>query len=74
MISDKTANVLIGVVTVMWALNIVAGMARINDYEPSESVNGIFMAIVGGAFALRAKAKADVPKSKKKKPAQDDES
>jgi uncharacterized membrane protein YeaQ/YmgE (transglycosylase-associated protein family) len=58
-ISDRTANILIGVVTAMWAGNIIAGMVQVNDYQPSESINGIFMAIVGGAFALRAKTKSD---------------
>lgn len=55
MISDRTATILISVVTLIWAVNIVAGMLQINDYQPSESINGIFMAIVGGAFALRAR-------------------
>ena len=54
-ISDRTANLIIGVVTVMWAVNILAGMARFNGYQPSESINGIFMAIVGGAFVVRAR-------------------
>lgn len=57
MISDKTATIVIAVVTTMWVLNLVVGMFGINSYEPSESINGIFMAIVGGAFALRAKNK-----------------
>ena len=56
MISDRTATVIIGVVTVIWALNIVAGMTSWNDYQPSESINAIFMAVVGGAFALRGKS------------------
>lgn len=55
MISDRTATILITVVTVIWAGNILAGMFQVNDYQSSESINGIFMAIVGGAFALRAK-------------------
>lgn len=54
-VNDRTATVVIAVVTTIWAGNIVAGMFRINDYAPSESINGIFMAIVGGAFALRAR-------------------
>lgn len=53
MISDRTATILIGVVTFIWALNIVAAMFEFNNYQPSESINGIFMAVVGGAFALR---------------------
>ena len=58
-ISDRTATILIGVITGVWAINILAGMAQINGYQPSESINGIFMAIVGGAFALRARGKGD---------------
>lgn len=57
MISDRTATVIIGVVTSIWALNILGGMFEINDYQPSESINAIFMAVVGGAFALRGKGK-----------------
>lgn len=59
MISDKLANILIAVVTAVWVLNLVVGMFGINDYEASETINGIFMAIVGGAFALRAKGNGD---------------
>lgn len=55
--SDKAATVVIAVVTTIWAVNIIAGMLSINDYAPSESVNGIFMTIVGGAFVLRAKSR-----------------
>lgn len=57
MISDRTANFLIAVVTTVWVGNIAAGMFEINGYQPSESINGIFMAIVGGAFALRARTR-----------------
>lgn len=74
--SDRTANIVIGIVTAVWAGNILAGMFSVNGYEPSESINGVFMAIVGGAFALRAKAKSDdkpdkdVEPPRKKKPRQ----
>ena len=57
--SDRTATVVIGVVTTIWAANIVLGMVAWNDYKPSEAVNGIFMAIVGGAFALRARNRSN---------------
>lgn len=57
--SDRTATAVIGVVTTVWAGNIIAGMFQINGYTPSESLNGIFMAIVGGAFALRARSKGN---------------
>ena len=54
MIGDRTRTVIIGVVTTIWAINFLAGLV-INGYEPSESINGIFMAIVGGLFALGAR-------------------
>lgn len=53
--SDRTANIVIGVVTAIWAVNVLAGMASLNGYEPSAGVNAIFTTIVGGAFALRAR-------------------
>lgn len=61
MISDKVATILIAVVTTVWVMNLVVGMFGFNGYQSSESINGIFMAIVGGAFALRAKG-SDKPK------------
>lgn len=54
MISDRTRTIVIFVVTVVWALNFTAGLV-LTDYKPSESINGIFMAIVGGLFALGAR-------------------
>lgn len=67
MISDRTATILIGVITAIWAVNIVAGMFQFNSYRPSESINGIFLTIVGGAFALRARGeKKDEGKSGRK--------
>lgn len=56
-LSDRAANIIIGVVTAVWAGNILAGMLQVNGYQPSEAVNGIFLTIVGGAFVLRSKAK-----------------
>lgn len=52
-LSDRGANLVIGVVTTVWAANIGAGMLHLNGYQPSEAVNGIFLVIVGGAFVLR---------------------
>jgi len=52
-IGERTRTVVIGVVTTVWAANFLAGVV-IPQYEPSESINGIFMAIVGGLFALGA--------------------
>lgn len=60
MISDRTRTVIIGVVTTIWAINFLAGLV-VEGYEPSESINGIFMGIVGGLFALGARQKTDPP-------------
>jgi len=62
MISDRTRTVIIGVVTTVWAINFLAGLV-VHGYHPSESINGIFMAIVGGLFALGARSgdKKDPP-------------
>lgn len=53
--SDRTANIVIGVVTGIWAVNVLAGMVAFNGYQPSGGINAIFTTIVGGAFALRAR-------------------
>lgn len=59
MISDKSATRIIWVVTAVWATNAALAMAQVNGYQPSEAINGIFLTIVGGAFALRARAKSE---------------
>lgn len=61
MIGDRTRTVIIAVVTIVWAINFFAGLA-LHDYKPSESINGIFMAIVGGLFALGARQKGNTDK------------
>lgn len=58
MISSGARTVVIGVVTTIWAFNVLGG-AFLPDYEPSESINGIFMVIVGGLFALKKKGGED---------------
>lgn len=55
MISDRTATIIIGVITVVWTANIVAGMF-LKGYDTDPAINGIFTLIVGGAFALRHSA------------------
>lgn len=49
--TDRTRTVIIFVVTTIWAANFVAGLL-VQDFHTSESINAIFMAIVGGLFAL----------------------
>lgn len=55
MLTDKTRTTVIAVVTTVWAANFVAGLIPALEYEPDQAINGIFMAIVGGLFALGAR-------------------
>lgn len=52
--SERVRNIIIGVVTTVWALNFVAGLA-LPDYEPDPTIHAVFMSLVGGLFALGAK-------------------
>ena len=54
MLSERLANLVIIVVTLVWATNFAARFF-VHDYQSSETINAIFMAIVGGVFALKAK-------------------
>lgn len=60
MISERTRAVIIGVVTTVWASNFLAGVF-LHDYKPSESINAIFMAIVGGLFAIGGRGNKQPP-------------
>lgn len=57
----------IRVVSTMWVLNLLAGMVPYLDYEPSEAVNGIFMAIVGSIYLAGRTGERDDDDSDKKK-------
>lgn len=54
-LSDRAANWIIGTVTAIWALNVLAGMVQFNGYEPSDIIHGVFMSVVGTAFLARIK-------------------
>ena len=56
-LSDRAANIITGIVTAVWVVNVAAGMVQFHGYQTSEGLNSIFMVIVGGAFVLRQKAK-----------------
>lgn len=60
-LSERTRTVIIYLVATVWAVNFIAGLV-VTDYKPSESINGIFMAIVGGLFALGARGGHDKTK------------
>lgn len=57
--NDRAATIVIYVVLAIWAGNIIAGIAELNGYQSSESVNGIFMGTVGLAFVARSKKRND---------------
>lgn len=57
MISDRAVTVIVGVVTVVWAVNVIAGIIPGSDYRPPESINAIFVTIVGGALTYKARSK-----------------
>lgn len=59
MIDPKLKNWIISIVTAVWALNFVVGLVPQLDYKPDQAINAIFMAIVGGLFALQARKPPD---------------
>ena len=54
MIDDTTRRIIIYLVSGVWAVNFGASFV-VEDYKPDQAINGIFMAIVGGLFALGAR-------------------
>lgn len=54
MIDPRLRNAIIIVVTAVWATNFAAGL-MLPGYQPDQAINAIFMAIVGGLFALGAR-------------------
>lgn len=58
-ISDRTANIIVVGVTVLWvtsmAAAIVTGSTALPDFKPPEAINGAFLLVIG--LALRAKSK-----------------
>lgn len=52
--SERVRTTIIAVVTTVWAVNFSAGLV-LEDYQPDQAINAIFMAIVGGLFALGRK-------------------
>jgi hypothetical protein len=52
--SDILINIIIVVVTLVWVINFGARFF-VKDYQPQESLNAIFMGIVGGLVAWRSR-------------------
>lgn len=63
MLSRKTTTLVVGLVSSVWAVNFLAGVVLPN-YEADQAINGIFMAIVGGALALGSRKPPDEGSSK----------
>jgi uncharacterized membrane protein len=53
-ISPTLANVVIVIVTLVWVTSFAVSLVSAT-YHPDPQINVIFMAIVGGAMALKAK-------------------
>jgi len=66
-ISPGLANVIIVVVTGVWVTSFVVALLSAT-YKPDPQINVIFMAIVGGAMALKARRGQESPKEKEEKP------
>lgn len=76
MIDPKLKNWIISIVTAVWALNFLVGIVPWFNYKTDQAYNAIFMAIVGGLFALSATKsdkKDELEKKHRKKDNQDGE-
>lgn len=51
---ERLANWIIGIITGVWVANFLAPFV-FDNYDTSETINAIFMAIVGGVFALKGR-------------------
>ncbi len=58
MLSPRMTNFIIVIVSAIWATNFLAGVI-LDEYEADQMINTIFMAIVGGALALRRRDSHD---------------
>jgi hypothetical protein len=65
-IDPKLKNWIISIVTGVWALNFLVGIVPWFHYKPDQAINAIFMAIVGGLFALQARKPDDRDGNNKK--------
>lgn len=61
MISDRTRQICIYVVLVVWATNFFAPFF-FPEYKPASEIHGIFMAVVGGVMMLRSNKDKDSQK------------
>ena len=54
MISPRLADFVIVVVTIVWVASFIVSIFS-GAYKPDPQINVIFMGIVGGAFAIKAR-------------------
>lgn len=59
--TPSTRTVVVGVVTAIWSVNAAAGLF-IDSWKPSESVNAIYLVIIGWLFAREAGRRDDEDK------------
>jgi hypothetical protein len=59
MIGDRTRTVIIWIITCVWVLNFILAW-RVQDYQGSESVNAIFMAIITATFVSGSRRREEV--------------
>ena len=71
MIGDKTRTVVIWVITAVWVLNFILAW-RVQDYQVSESVNAIFMAIITATFVSSSRRKEESDRKDKGEPKDED--
>lgn len=58
MFSESTRRIVTTVVAVAWLINFAAGLFM-EEYDPSESVNAIFMGIVGALYSMGSRKDGD---------------
>jgi hypothetical protein len=63
-ISSTLANAIIVIVTAVWVTSFLVALFTVT-YKPDPQINVIFMAIVGGAMALKARKPAGSHEEKK---------
>jgi hypothetical protein len=52
--SERVRNIIIAVVTTVWAVNFAAGLI-VPEYDPDPTIHAVFMSIVGGLLAIGAR-------------------
>lgn len=54
-LSERQAWVVIGTVLTIWVLSTLAGMAKLNGWQPPEGINSIVLVVVGAALITKKK-------------------